>query len=240
VIVLQPWVQTRLVAPLVDGFSWQPDHGTQILVIDKADLTKRRIYETETFSFFHMGDAWEEADGTIRFDICTEPTPIFGIEGGRALMRGEKPPASPRPELTLVGLHPDGRTSLERPGLVAEFPKADPRFAGMARRYTAGLGDGPGENPMFQSVLVRDWKRDKVDRFDFGRRFLAEEAVFVPRPAGSTEFDGWLVSTGVNLDARATELHVFDAQRVSAGPVCSWRADVALPITLHGLFKAEI
>lgn len=237
VIVLQPWIQTRFITPVVDGYSWQPDLGTQILVIDKADLTRRRIYETDTFSFFHMGDAWEESDGTIRFDICTEPTPIFGIEGGRALMRGEKPPAAPRPQLTLIGLHPDGRTSVEHPGLFAEFPKADPRFAGQTRRFTAGLSDGPGDNPMFQSVVVQDWKRERTDRFDFGARFLAEEVVFVPRPGGSAEFDGWLVGTGVNLDAKATELHVFDARKVSAGPITSWRADVALPISLHGVFK---
>lgn len=237
VLVLQPWIHTRLMAPLVDGFSWQPALGTQILVIDKADLSRRRIYETETFSFFHMGDAWEETDGTIRFDICTEPTPAFGIEGGRALMQGRRPAATARPELTLIGLHPDGKTSLERPGLVAEFPKADPRFAGLARRFSAGVSDGPGDNPMFQSVVVRDWKRDRVEQFDFGNRFLAEEVVFVPRPGGAKEFDGWLVGTGINLDAKATELHVFDARRVATGPVASWRADVALPISLHGVFK---
>jgi all-trans-8'-apo-beta-carotenal 15,15'-oxygenase len=237
VIVLQPWIQTRFITPVVDGYSWQPGLGTQILVIDKADLTKRRVYETETFSFFHMGDAWEEADGTIRFDICTDPDPSFGIEGGRALMQGRRPAASARPSLALIGLHPDGKTSLERPGVVAEFPKSDPRFAGLARRFSAGLGDGPGDNPMFQSVVVRDWKRDRVEQFDFGDRFLAEEVVFVPRPGGSAEFDGWLVGTGVNLDVRATELHVFDARRVAAGPVARWRADVVLPVSLHGVFK---
>ena len=239
VIVLQPWVQTRFVAPIVDSYSWQPETGTQILVLDKADLSVRRVYETETFSFFHMGDAWEEADGTIRFDICAEPDPAFGIEGGRALMQGRRPASGVRADLRMISLKPDGKASVERPGMVAEFPKADPRFAGLARRYTACLGTGPGDLPFFQTVQVRDWKRDRIDRFDFGDRFLAEEVVFAPRPGGSAELDGWLVGTGINLDAKATELHVFDARRVAAGPVCSWRADVALPISLHGVFKAE-
>jgi carotenoid cleavage dioxygenase-like enzyme len=46
------------------------------------------------------------------------------------------------------------------------------------------------------------------------------------------------VAPTVNLAAKATELHVFDALRVSAGPVCSWRARVALPVSLHGAFVA--
>ncbi len=236
VIVLQPWVQTRFVAPIVDSYAWQPETGAQILVVDKADLTKRRIYETEAFSFFHMGDAWEEADGTIRFDICADADPTFAMQGARDMVAGRKPTATARPDLRLISLHPDGKARVERAGLMAEFPKADHRFAGLTRTKTACLGGGRGDNPLFQSVAVRDWKHDRIDSFDFGARHLVEEVLFVPRPGGSAEFDGWLVGTGINLDAKATELHVFDAHRVSAGPICTWRADVALPMSLHGLF----
>jgi all-trans-8'-apo-beta-carotenal 15,15'-oxygenase len=40
----------------------------------------------------------------------------------------------------------------------------------------------------------------------------------------------------VNLDAKATELHVFDARHVTQGPIVAWRAPVALPVTFHGVF----
>jgi len=52
-----------------------------------------------------------------------------------------------------------------------------------------------------------------------------------------SDLDGWLLGASINLDAKASELHVFDARRVASGPICSWRADVALPISLHGQFK---
>ncbi len=74
----------------------------------------------------------------------------------------------------------------------------------------------------------------KTDVFDFGPDHCAEQHPFVPRPGSSRELDGWLVGTPLNLKARATELHVFEASRVSAGPVCSWRADVPLPVGFHG------
>ena len=60
----------------------------------------------------------------------------------------------------------------------------------------------------------------------------------VARPGGSDELDGWLVAPSVNVRAKATELHVFDARRVAAGPVCTWRADRVLPVSLHGAFVA--
>ncbi len=43
-----------------------------------------------------------------------------------------------------------------------------------------------------------------------------------------------LIGTTLNLDAKATELHLFDARRIADGPVASWRSDVALPLSFHG------
>ena len=103
-------------------------------------------------------------------------------------------------------------------------------------------GRGPtdaGEGgPLFHGYATHDWKTGKSDAFDFGASQLVEEAVFVARPGGSEELDGWLLAPSVNLKAKATELHVFDARRVAAGPVCTWRADRALPVSLHGAFVA--
>ena len=65
---------------------------------------------------------------------------------------------------------------------------------------------------------------------------MVEEFVFAA--GGSGEMDGWLVGTTLNLAARATELHVFRARDIAAGPVATWRGDHALPISFHGSFVA--
>jgi len=235
VIVLQPWFQERFALPLLDGFAWRPEQGTKILVLDKADLTRRRVYETDPFFAFHMGDAWEESDGTIRFDICADIDPGFATDGAKALLQGRRPP--PRlPELRLLALRPDSQVTVERTGLSAEFPRTDPLFAGQPRTFTVCAGGGRGDNPLFQSIRVQDWKHGRAESFDFGPGQLVEEAVFVLRPGRSREFDGWLLVGSINLDAKASELHVLDARRPGAGPICTWRADIALPISLHGVF----
>lgn len=239
VLVLQPWVHEKMVAPLAAGFAWRPERGTQILVLDKADLSKRRVYELEALSFFHMGDAWESADGTIALDICASPTPDFAIRGAEAILNGDAARIDVGVDLGLISLSPDGRARLERTGLIAEFPRADPRFAGRPRAFSVYAGGTPSSHPLAQGVTVRDWRRDRNETYDFGRGQIAEEMIFVPRPGGSAEFDGWLVGTSVNFAARATELHVFDARRVAAGPICTWRADVALPATFHGTFVSR-
>ena len=50
--------------------------------------------------------------------------------------------------------------------------------------------------------------------------------------------DGYLLGTTLNLAARATELHVFDARQVARGPLCTWRAAAALPVSFHGTWLA--
>ena len=95
---------------------------------------------------------------------------------------------------------------------------------------------GDGKWPLPTDIAVTDWRRERTERFGFDGRHIAEELLFVPRKATSAEGDGWLVGTSLNLTARATELHVFDAARVAEGPVCTWRADVPLPVGFHGAF----
>jgi carotenoid cleavage dioxygenase-like enzyme len=60
IFVLRPWVFDHAEMPFMTQFAWKQELGTQVLVIDKADLTRTRLYEMETFSFVHLGDGWEE------------------------------------------------------------------------------------------------------------------------------------------------------------------------------------
>jgi carotenoid cleavage dioxygenase-like enzyme len=234
VIVLQPWVQARHTMPFSASFEWQPETGTQVLVVDKDDLSRSRIFELPAFSFFHLGDAWEEKDGTIRFDGCLSEDPSFAMNEASDLLLGRNRVAPP-PLLGMVALHADGRGELVRTEIKAEFPQNDRRRSGLPRRFTAFAGLYNAERPLARGVGLFDWQMGTARTFDFGARQLVEEFLFVPR--GADEGDGWLVGTTVNLDARATELHLLDARRIEAGPIATWRADVALPVGFHGTFQ---
>ena len=228
VIVLQPWIQDHMALPFVESLSWKPDLGSKILVLDKADLSQRRIYELPPFAAFHFGDAWEEADGTIRFDGCFEADPSFGRDAARALIDGRFI-AVPSPRLTMVALHPDGRADMHAAGIDAEFPRSDPRSAGLPRSRTVHVGGYIPGRPFAARVGVWDWRTGKNDAHDFGARHLVEE--FVPVTAGKREL---IMGTTVNLDSRRSELHVFDAHHFASGPIVSWTAAVALPVSFHG------
>ena len=235
VIVLQPWIRARSVMPYSAGFDWRPEAGTQVLVLDKADLTVRRLYTLPSFGFFHLGDAWETADGAIQFDVCAHEDMRFATLGGGEVLNGVPLGGQPA-RLAFVTLALDGRGSLERTGIVAEFPRSDPRRAGLARRlslYTTG--ETPGR-PFARAVGLYDRDAQQARSFDFGSDHVLDEMVFVPKPGATDERDAWLIGPSINLAARTSELHVLDVARIEDGPVVSWRSDTVVPAGFHGLW----
>lgn len=234
VIVLQPWVRTRNVMPFAAGFDWTPEAGTQVMVVDKADLSVRRIYELPAFGFFHLGDAWEDG-GDIRFDVAAHRDMDFAARGAQRVVNGVPLDGEPA-RMALVRLGANGRADLQRTDVVGEFPRSDPRRAGLQRRLTIHTaGETPGR-PFASGIGVTDWSSGRTRTFDFGAGHVVDEMVFAPRPGGTAEDDGWLIGPSLNLDARVTELHVLDAARIEDGPVATWRAEAALPAAFHGIW----
>ncbi len=233
VIVLQPWVNDKHVFPLAAGYRWQPETGTQVLIIDKADLSSRRIVELPPFGFFHLGDAWEESDGTIRFDVCAYADMRFAASGASDLL-DSKYDGGGLSQLMLAVLPPKGPGRLERSTMAVEFPKSDVRRAGLPRRFSVHTaGDTPGR-PMGTGVGVTDWRDGRTRTFNFGPNHVADEMVHVPKPGSVAEDQAWLIGPTINLKAGVTELHVFEMARVEDGPIATWVADVALPASFHG------
>lgn len=235
VIVLQPWVHARDVFPLSQAFEWRPGDGTQVLVVDKADLSRRRLFELPAFGFFHLGDAWSDGED-IRFDVCAHHDMSFAARGATDLLNGVPLGGEPA-RLALGTLRGDGSGGLETLPVVAEFPKSDPRRAGLARRLSFHTTGETPDTPFARAVGVTDWTTGVTRAFDFGPDHVVDEMIFAPRPGSTSEADGWLIGPSLNLRERATELHVLDVARIEDGPVVSWRADVALPAAFHGLWR---
>ncbi len=236
ILVLQPWIYESAGVP-TSALKWRPELGTEILVLDKDDLSKTRTYAVEPFFHFHMGAAYEDPSGAIRFEICRSKDPTFATTGAVEVLKGVYG-AETSPMLSMVTLSPGGGARIEATGVDAEFPRADQAFSGKARAFTIHAAVTSADRPLFQGVGVYDWKTATSSVFDLGAHYLTEEMVFARRKGSSAELDGYVIGPAVNLKARATELLVFDARRIADGPVCVWRTDIAVPAGLHGDFTA--
>jgi len=231
IIPLQPWIHDRMTAPMVDGFTWHGDQPFRVLVLDKSDYTNRRVYELPPMFFFHTGDAWEDSDGAIRFDMCVTPNADFVTHQARSMITADAD-QTPSAELVLAVLHRDGRAELQRSGVRGEFPQTDRRRQGQARDLVVCANDRE-----VSTLELMNWRTGDAQRFNFGADQMVQEHLFVAKPGRSAERDAWLVGATLNARERATELHVFDAANIADGPVATWRSPYRAPLGFHSTWK---
>ena len=241
VFVLAPLVFDRsLFGPEVsflDSHIWRPELGTRVLVVSKDDFTQRRWYQLPSGFSFHFGNAWEDSTGTIRFDYCVAPDATVMTETLRYVMRGEFRAATGPTRFAQVMLRNDGSSTQDVSDVSAEFPRVAPAVVGQRYRQVYALAGGAGISGAGLGTVARfDTEAGIVDSFDYGDRYVVEEHIFVPRTAAMAETDGWLIGTALDLRDRVTRVSVFDAARLSDGPLASVALPYALPLGFHGTF----
>lgn len=234
IVLCQPWIQTRNIPPFIDGFQWKPEEGMKFLIIDKDDLKKTRWAQGPARSFYHVGAAWEESDGTIRLDAAFYPEPVLGSGGGSQEIRGKFSGDHVSSKLTQAIIPPSGDARMIETKIAGDFPQVDPRRHGLARKLTAMVTGSVEGQPGGSALALQDWSSGKAQIFDFGAKHMVEEHLFIPKGTGSAETDCWLAGTAINTKEGRSELWLFDASNIEAGPVTVWQADYAWPLGFHG------
>jgi len=227
--------KARAGASFLDSYAWHPERPARVLVVDKDRLEVTRRYELPACFVFHFGNAFEDADGTIRLDAARHADPRAMTESLRLVMRGEWHPPGDTPHM-LVRLDPEGGARTEVLGDSIEFPRVDPRRMGQRYRqvWSVEFGGGRSDRPS-AGVMRRDLETGATDRYRYGPESMAEEHVYVPKPGGS-EGEGWLIGTHLDSKAGVTRLAVLDAMNLRGGPLAVASLPYPLPLGLHGNF----
>jgi carotenoid cleavage dioxygenase len=219
---------------------WDANAPTRILVVDKADPAKRRWLEMPACFAFHFGNGWEEADGTIRLDAFRYDDASILYREQRDVMWGRWGRRRAWSAPVLITLHPArGTVREERADGNGEFPRVDPRRIGRRYRYVYSLaqrGDGSGGHPLFDAIERRDLETGTLQGWRYPGGVLPEEHVFVPRSGTAPEGVGWLVGSSLDFERGVSQLCIFDAEAIDAGPLAVARLGYALPLGLHGWF----
>ena len=109
-----------------------------------------------------------------------------------------------------------------------------PQVATRRHRRLALLGSDGGS--VLSTVNLVDTDTGKVDAYRFGAGWQVEEHVLVPRRHARSETDGYLVGVAQDLRKGVSVLSVFDAARVSDGPLALARLPYRSPHCFHGNF----
>ena len=122
------------------------------------------------------------------------------------------------------------------------MPRVDPRFVGTRHQYVFHTSAKETELSAralgFAGISRVDVHTGRADAYHYGTDYVVEEHILVPKPRATREGDGWLVGAAYNAKTQLTELAVFEATALAAGPIAKVFLPYGLPIGFHGHFYA--
>ena len=224
-------------------FTMKSGEPLRVLVMEKADITRRRVFELPPEMVFHVGNAHDTRDGEVVLSYVGAPDAWFLDEGAVALLAGR--PLSGGEVLTKqlrLNLASGRVQSQSFPGDV-EFPRVHPQRVGLPARWLlTGAGwpvhAGRENFSLLRGVQMLDMHTGRARRYDYGTHVVAEEHVIVPKPGKTGELDAWLLGTTFDARRQATVLNLLDAAHIEDGPIAQAVLPYTLPLGFHGNFTA--
>ena len=207
---------------------------TRILLIPR-DGGPVREYQASPCFVLHFVNAYEDESGCVVIDGC----------------RQEHFPDAPRPGELLAGhisdiphvqltryvvdpMADEGTAVTESSlgGFSSELPRIHPAHQGLPYRYSYTVSATPDAPHGLFSAIARidtDAKQTKLRDFAPG---IPGEPVMVPRPGGSVEDDGWILTVVYHGSEHRSSLYILDARDLST--VCVAELPHHIPPGFHG------
>lgn len=228
---------------------FNPREKTKIILIPRhtessagtatSQETEVQILETEPCFVFHHANAWEE-NGEIAIDsVCYESFPSVDPSGDFRDVDFEVVPAG---ELWRFRLNLESQKVQHQvvENRCCEFPALHPAHVGRSYRYLyIGAAHQPEGNAPLQAVLKIDLETGDRQMWSAAPRGFGGEPVFVPRPGGTREDDGWLLLLVYDAAHHRSDVVILDARDLNKGPIARLHLKHHIPYGLHGSFTPE-
>lgn len=214
-------------------FAWEPEKPSLVGVMARdADVGTIRWFQTETCYVFHVMNAWDE-DGRIVADVMKYANaPLFpnadgsrGKQAGAYLVRWT------------FDLNAASDVIHEQPldDMAGEFPRYDERFTFRPNRHGWFSGQTAKPGDIRTNALCHiDLKTGRRTDWVSGPGDGVSEPVFVHRSEDAEEGDGWILAVAYRAAENRSELLVFEAQDMAAGPIATARMPRRMPFGFHG------
>ena len=218
---------------------FNPKQPTKIVLIPRDGQGEARFFDTDPCFVFHHANAFEQGGQLILDSVCYDSFPTLDGSEDYSTVDFDHVPASQlwRFTVNLATEAVEVKKLIERP---CEFPAISPQCVGRAYRYLyMGTTDGSVKNAPLQALIKRDMETGEEQLWSAAPRGFGGEPLFVPRPEANAEDDGWVLLWIYNAAGDRTELTIFNAQDITAGPVATLKLTHHVPYGLHGSFTPE-
>jgi all-trans-8'-apo-beta-carotenal 15,15'-oxygenase len=214
-------------APFDDNLAWEPQHGTEVVVVPLDDPDQPIRFTVPPFFQWHFINAWEERAGILKVDYI--PYDDFETNDwfGRAPYDPPTPPPASRYARATLDLAAKTMEVETLSTAFCEFPAIHPADAGVWHDRVWFLCLDKGLPP----ALCRfDPATRDMRTVPLGSEHVPSEPVVVGKHVLSLVYDG---------TRDASYVAVIDAERAEDGPVARIWFDHAIPFPFHGAWEVK-
>ena len=219
--------------------AWVNDRPTKLALMPRegtaADV---RWFEFDPRHMFHELNAWED-DGRIIADVAAaNGTALFPDETGTRRTHGDTRQSLRRWTIDIATAAMREEVLNDRD---IQFPRPDDRLMTRKSRQAfanINLASRDGRVEGMDAVLGFDTVTGREDTWHFGPGASAGEVVFAPRIGSSGEGDGYAMTMVHRHGMPTSELAVFAASDIAAGPLATVHIPFRVPSGFHCNFYA--
>jgi carotenoid cleavage dioxygenase len=217
-------------------YAWDPGKGAYVGVMKRNGSPRDIVWFRGDACFvFHVMNAWEDGSKIVADVMQSEQPPFFTHPDGRPT-----DPDKARARLCRwtfdLAANTDRFTRNYLDDISGEFPRIDERRAGLRSGhgwYACADPERPGTASLSGLVHV-DGEGQRRGRYLLPPGDTIAEPVFVPRSADAAEGDGWLLVVVWRARDNRSDLAVFNATDIEAGPVALVQLGHRVPDGFHG------
>jgi carotenoid cleavage dioxygenase-like enzyme len=220
--------------------AWDPAAGTYVGIMARnAKTSDIRWFKGPAAYVYHPLNAYTEGEKVV-LDLMVYPrVPLFpNADGSRAPADlADQPAHLERWTFDLAG-NTDSYKREALDDLAAEFPRIDDRWTGLKHRHGyAGAIMGPKlPGSPFDTIAHYDLKTGAREIWNAGPGNFVLEPVVAPRGPG--EANGYVLTLVYRGNENRSDLVVFDAKNIAAGPLATAKLPVRVPFGFHGNWLA--
>jgi carotenoid cleavage dioxygenase len=218
------------------AYAWEPEKGAYVGVMKRGAAAKDITwFRAESCYVFHVMNAWEDGNHITADVMQCDEAPLFTHPDGRPTDPQKSRARLCRWVFDLSG-NTDRFTQTYLDDIAGEFPRIDDRRAGLASQhgwYACANPRLPVFGPLSGIVHV-DGKGSRLGQYLLPLGDTISEPVFVARGPDAAEGDGWLLAVVWRARENRSDLAVFNATDVEAGPVALVQLGHRVPDGFHG------
>ncbi len=222
-----------------DAMQWQPELGTEIIVLDRSSLSVISRSRTDAWYQWHFANGYEQPDGTVVAEFVRYRD--FQTNDYLKSIPTGKPKVNAEGNLWQLRLNPKTGKVLSNSPLLerdCEFPMVAPQAVGQPQKDTYLSVHRDGVDPqqeLYGAIACYHHPTATLTIADAGENRYPSEPIYAPDPEGS--HSGWLLTIVYDANLHQSEVWIYQRDQLSADPLCRFQLPRVIPHSFHGTWQ---